>query len=114
MRKLEIALENYLDALDWPYIFTFMLIAYFLTDDKAANLLPSRFRKLVLKVSKTIRVIIIGILYATALYFIRDYHGWTKIEGLIQSLVFAMVFYGAVMQSLIDKIIAMTKKTDDV
>jgi hypothetical protein len=46
------------------------------------------------------RVIIIGVIYGTAIYFIRGYK-LNQVENLLQSFIFALVFHKFIIESLV-------------
>ena len=97
MKEIVFQLVEYLNSLDWAYIFTLILIVYVLNSVSAKKLYYKFFG---LKVSTRYRVLIIGVLYGIIVYFIRDYT-INKIEKLLQSFVFALVFH----KLLIDKVV---------
>lgn len=105
-------LEIWFKALDWMYIFSLIIISYFLTKDKVVNGLKgklSRLRLFLLSIPKVWRVLIIGVLWGVAIFYLRDYNnlpdrgGKKMIEGLISSLFVAMVFYQMFLKKLLGK-----------
>ena len=89
-------ITNYVSSLDWAYIITFIIIAYGINN----NMVKARIKKVTKVRSKTrYRVAFIGLLYAMALYFIRDY-SIAKVERLFQSFVFAIVFHKFIIEGL--------------
>lgn len=97
MEEIILQLSNYVNSLDWAYIFTFILISYGLNSEYITNIFYKIFR---FKVATRYRVLIIGVLYGTAIYFIRDYT-ISNIEILLQSFVFALVFHKLLVQKVI-------------
>lgn len=93
-------ISNYLNHLDWAYILTFITIAYGLNHNRATNLFYEVFK---LKIATRYRVFIIGLLYGVALYFIRGYQ-LRMIECLLQSFVFALVFYKLLLENFLKKL----------
>lgn len=97
---------KYLNHLDWSYILTFILLAYAINK---TSVLEWFFRVTQVKIQTRYRVLFIGVLYGIALFFIRGY-SLEKVECLLQSFVFAMVFH----KLLIDKIIEFVLNTKRV
>lgn len=94
-------MANYISSLDWAYILTFILIAYGLNHYKVTDW----FYKLTnLKIRTRYRVLIIGVLYGILLYFIRGY-SIKKVECLLRSFVFAMVFHKLLLEIILNKIV---------
>jgi hypothetical protein len=90
-------IQNYMTSLDWSYIITFIIICYGLNHYKVKEGL--------LKATGThtrtrYRVIIIGVLYGTGLYFMRGYK-LQQIENLFQSFIFALVFHKFMVEALL-------------
>jgi hypothetical protein len=95
-------ISNYVSNLDWAYIITFIIISYGINH----YWIKDKIKKTTKVKSKTrYRTVIVGVLYAVALYFIRGYE-LEKIESLFQSLVFALVFH----QLIIDGIMGFIAK----
>ena len=97
MKEVVFQFADYINSLDWSYIFTLILIVYVLNSVLAKKLYYKVFG---LKISTRYRVLFIGILYGIAIYFIRDYT-IGEIEKLLQSFIFTMVFH----KLLIDKVV---------
>lgn len=97
MTEIISQLSNYISNLDWAYIFTFILISYGFNSEYVIALFFKIFR---FKIATRYRVLIIGVLYGTAIYFIRDYTV-NNIEVLLQSFVFALVFHKLLVQKTI-------------
>ena len=91
-------LNDYLSALDWTYIFTFILIAYGLNLETTRMKLRWLTR---ISLARRYRVAIAGILYAIILAWIRGNYR-SQAEVLLPSFVFALVFH----KLIIDKTIA--------
>lgn len=89
-------LLNYISALDWSYILTFIIIAYGINSNRFREQLRKRTR---LSWKSKYRVAITGTVYAVALYFIRDY-SISMIEPLFQSFVFAVVFHELIIEGV--------------
>jgi hypothetical protein len=88
-------IQNYMTSLDWSYIITFIIICYGLNHYKVKEGL--------LKATGThtrtrYRVIIIGVLYGTGLYFMR---GYKLQQNLFQSFIFALVFHKFMVEALL-------------
>lgn len=96
------AMEGYMTALDWSYILTLLVMAYFISKDSIVDMIKSKkFAKTKLamkKVPKAWRVFGFGVVYGLLTYWMRDYHGKEKIEGLVQSLTFTIVFHKLLLQ----------------
>jgi len=97
MTEIITQLSNYINGLDWAYIFTFILISYGLNSEYVTALFYKLFR---FKIATRYRVLLIGLLYGIAIYFIRDYTV-TNIESLLQSFAFALVFHKLLVQKVI-------------
>ncbi|EDP94745.1 hypothetical protein U8527_07270 [Kordia algicida OT-1] len=97
MTEIITQLSNYISRLDWAYIFTFILISYGFNTEYVTGLFYKIFR---FKIATRYRVLIIGVLYGTAIYFIRGY-AITDVEILLQSFVFALVFHKLLLQKTI-------------
>jgi len=97
MTEIITQLSNYIETLDWAYIFTFILISYGLNSEYATGLFYKIFR---FKIATRYRVLIIGVLYGVILYFIRDYTIY-DIETFIQSFAFALVFHKLLVQKVV-------------
>ena len=99
-------ISNYLNALDWAYILTFIIIAYGLNHYRATGFFYSVFN---LKIATRYRVFFIGLIYGIALYFIRGYQ-LKMIESLLQSFAFALVFHKLLLEKFLNRIF-QTKPT---
>ena len=97
MTEIITQLSNYITKLDWAYIFTFILISYGFNSEYVTRLFYQIFR---FKIATRYRVLIIGVLYGIAIFFIRDYT-INDIEILLQSFVFALVFHKLLVQKTI-------------
>ena len=98
MQQILNQITGYINGLDWSYIFTFIIIAYFLNQQK----ITGKLRKVTGICAKTrYRVAIIGVLYAILLYVIRG-NDLTQIESLFTSFAFAMVFHKLVIDVVIN------------
>jgi len=91
---------HYLNSLDWSYIFTFILLAYAINKTKILNW---GFKLTRIKIPTRYRVLLVGVLYAIVLFYIRDYP-LNKVECLLQSFVFAMVFHKLIIDKIIKQI----------
>ena len=90
-------IQTYITSLDWQYIITFIITCYHFNHYKV--------KEGVQIITKTqtrtrYRVIIIGLVYAVCLYFIRGY-SLQKVENLFESFVFALVFHKFIIEALI-------------
>ena len=90
-------IKNYITGLDWPYMITFIIICY--------GINHYRIKKGIQQATGTYtrtryRVIIIGVLYGTGLYFLRGYK-LPQIENLFQSFIFALVFHKFIVEALL-------------
>ncbi|MBL4574824.1 MAG: hypothetical protein JKY51_01830 [Opitutaceae bacterium] len=91
-------ISNYVSGLDWAYILTFIIIAYGINH----YWVKDKIKKTTKVKSKTrYRTVIVGVLYAVALYFVRGYN-LEKIECLFQSLVFALVFHQLIIDGVMN------------
>lgn len=89
---------NYFVSLDWVFIMTFILLASIVTRDGYVSMFPKFLRKTMLKVSKTWRVLALGILYGAFVFWVRNYQVNVHLENLINSMVFALVFHGSIIR----------------
>ncbi len=89
-------ISTYVSSLDWAYILTFIIIAYGINH----YWVKDKIKKTTHVKSKTrYRTVIVGVLYAVILYFIRGYD-LSKVEILFQSLVFALVFHQLIIDGI--------------
>jgi len=93
-------LVHYLSSLDWAYIFTFIIIAFGLNQKPVTDWLANVTG---IKIKTRYRVLILGFIYGVIIYFIRDtmLH---KVEMLLQSFVFALVFHKLILESIINRL----------
>lgn len=90
-------IKNYMTALDWQYIITFIIICYGINNYKVKE----GIQKVTGAQTRTrYRVILIGIIYGTGLYFLRGYK-IQQIENLFQSFIFALVFHKFIVEALL-------------
>lgn len=90
-------IENYMNGLDWKFIITFIIICYGINHYK----IKEGLKKVTGTQTRTrYRVIIIGVIYAVALYFLRGYE-LQQIENLFQSFIFALVFHKFIVEALL-------------
>ncbi|WP_346881311.1 hypothetical protein [uncultured Algibacter sp.] len=92
---------QYINGLDWSYIITFILLAHALNYSKVLDWL---FKITKLKIQTRYRVMFIGLLYGIFLFFLRSYNT-DKIETLLQSFVFAMVFHKLIIEKVLQQIL---------
>lgn len=99
-------LVDYLSSLDWAYIFTFIIIAFGLNQKPVTDWLADFTG---IKVKTRYRVLIVGLIYGIIVYFIRDtmLH---KIEMLLQSFVFALVFHKLILESVLNRLFKPEKE----
>ncbi|TGV03642.1 hypothetical protein [Flavivirga rizhaonensis] len=90
---------DYLSSLDWAYILTFILIAYSINQYKITDWLS---KVLKIKIQTRYRVLLIGLIYGIFLFFIRGYT-IEKVERLLQSFVFSMVFHKLILETILNK-----------
>ena len=100
---MEIILDqfaNYLNTLDWVYIFSFILITYLIRYYRIPSFIG---RGLGIKLRYRYQVLIIGGIYGMILFFARDYD-LKGVELLLQSFLMAIVVHKFFIEILIDKI----------
>lgn len=99
-------LVHYLTSLDWAYIFTFIIIAFGLNQKPVTDWLADFTG---IKIKTRYRVLIVGLIYGIIVYFIRDtmLH---KLEMLLQSFVFALVFHKLILESLLNRLFKPEKE----
>lgn len=90
-------IKNYMTDLDWSYIITFIIICYGINHYKVKEGLQKATGT---RTRTRYRVIIIGIMYGTGLYFLRGYK-LQQIENLFQSFIFALVFHKFIVEALL-------------
>ncbi len=89
-------IQTYMAALDWQYIITFIIICYGINHYKVKEGLQKATGT---QTRTRYRVILIGIVYAVGLYFLRGYSR-EHIENLFQSFIFALVFHKFILEAL--------------
>ncbi|MCC6600858.1 MAG: hypothetical protein IT223_09320 [Crocinitomicaceae bacterium] len=90
-------IQSYMTSLDWQYIITFIIICYGINHYK----IKEGLQKATGTQTRTrYRVIIIGVVYAVGLYFLRGYK-LQQIENLFQSFIFALVFHKFIVEALL-------------
>lgn len=97
MNPITSQIIHYFTSLEWGYILTFILISYGVNHPKATSLFFSIFK---CKIPTRYRVLIVGVLYGISIYFLRGYN-IHKIETLLQSFIFAMVFHKLLLEKLL-------------
>jgi hypothetical protein len=90
-------LENYIMALDWPYIFTLIILCYGFNHVAVRRRLFSTTGK---KLRTRYRVLLVGLAYGMLVFFIRGGQAW-QLEGLLQSFIFTLVFYQMIVQGFV-------------
>lgn len=94
-------IAQYLNSLDWAYIITFILLAYAINNTKLVSWVAKMTK---FKMATRYRVLFVGLLYGVLLFFIRGYAIF-KIENLLQSFVFAMVFHKLLIEKIIQQVL---------
>ncbi len=102
-------LIHYLNGLDWSYILSFIILAHGLNHKHAKHVFYGLFR---ISIMTRYRVVIIGLCYGIALYFIRGYQ-LEKIESLLQSFVFAVVFHKMLLEKFLKQLFDAKSNTDE-
>lgn len=92
-------IANYLNALDWMYILTFILIGYLMNYCKITDFI-AKWTKI--RIRTRYRVALVGGLYGVIIYFVRGYR-FTEIEILFASFVFALVFHKLLIEVLVNR-----------
>ncbi len=90
-------IQSYMTSLDWQYIITFIIICYGINHYKVKEGLQKATGT---HTRTRYRVIIIGVVYAIGLYFLRGYK-LQQIENLFQSFIFALVFHKFIVEALL-------------
>lgn len=91
---------QYLAALDWGYIFTFICLAYAFNHWQITQILADHG----LKIPVRYRTLLVGIVYGTLIFFLRGY-GAGQLESLVSSLVFSMLFHKLILDHLLQRIL---------
>ena len=94
-------ITHYINSLDWAYIITFILLVYAVNYSK---LLDWFYNTTKIKIQTRYRVLLVGLVYGIFLFFLRDY-ATDKIESLLQSFVFAMVFHKLIIDRVLQQIL---------
>ena len=97
---------QFMDSLDWIYIFSFILFAY------AFNYyqIPQWIGRIVnITIRKRYQVLIFGFLYAVIIFFTRGYDA-SKILSLTISFCFATVFHKFLVQLVLDRFLPRKPK----
>lgn len=94
-------IAKYSNSLDWAYIITFILLAYAINQIKVLCWIAQITK---IKIATRYRILITGLLYGILVYFIRGYT-LQKIECLLQSFVFAMVFHKLLIEKIIQQVL---------
>lgn len=108
---MEIVLEqftNFMNTLDWVYIFSFILITYVVQFYKVPELLGNALE---LRLPKKYQVVLIGLVYAIIVFFARGYD-LTKIFCLSISFCFATVFHKFLLEVLVDRFLPNSQEYD--
>ena len=88
---------SYFNGLDWPFIITFMILCYGMNHYRIKDYLECRFRR---RIRSRYLVITTGVLYVVLLYVLRGYQT-SRIEPLLQSLIFSLVFHKLIIDSIL-------------
>ena len=90
-------LKAYMNSLDWAYMITYIIICYGINHYKVREGLRKATGT---QTSTRYRVMLIGVLYGIAIYFLR---GYTKehIENLFESFIFALIFHKFIIESFL-------------
>ncbi|TPN85788.1 hypothetical protein [Aquimarina algicola] len=97
---------GYINSLDWAYILTFILISYALNHYKEII-----SKGLGINIRTRYLVLLVGVTYGIAMFFIRDYH-LSQIEILLQSFVFAIVFHKLIIETLVERFMLKKDKEE--
>ena len=99
---------NFMNALDWFYIFSFILITYVIQYYQIPQFIG---RGLELQLKNRYQVLLIGVVYAILVFFMRDYDV-KGIGTLIISFFFATVFHKFLLEVLLERIVPKPGKVD--
>lgn len=97
MESIIHSITAYITSLDWSYIMTFIFLSSLINHVKIRQ---SIVDKLGLKLRTRYRVVLVGLAMGIVLYFIRGYTV-DKVEILLHSFVFAMVFHKLILDSIV-------------
>ena|SRR5690606_18488475 len=97
MQEILHQLSAYITALDWMYIFTFIIFAYWINGRSTRQRI---YKILGLTLRTRNRVALVGISYGIALYFLRGYSPGDA-ERLMASFVFALVFHKLILDQVL-------------
>jgi hypothetical protein len=97
-------LSHYFSMLDWAYIITFNLIAHYMTKDERVKDMPFDIRGILIRIPVSWRVLIVGILYGSFVYWIRGYQGKEGVETMMQSLIATMACHKLFLAYILKKL----------
>ncbi|WP_025741894.1 hypothetical protein [Aquimarina pacifica] len=106
MQAVFYSISQYILALDWSYMLTFILISYALTHYKVSEFIA---HGLGFSLQTRYQVVVIGFLYGILTYFINGYE-FLEIQRLFQSFVFAMIFHKLLLENLFDPFLRRKRK----
>lgn len=101
--------NTFVSSLDWKYIFGIIIISYSIEKGIEYKDLSWKFRSVFRRISKPIRVLIIGILLGMLLIWTRDFEGMEKvevkniIETMVYSLFMSFAIYSLVMRYMLNQ-----------
>lgn len=101
-------ITQYLYALDWAYILTFIAISYGLNHPAVRSCIS---RTIGYTLRTRYRVLIIGFCYGVFVFFIRGYT-LSGIERLVQSFVFSVVFHKLLVELVVARLFSKKEKSD--
>ena len=108
-------ITDYVTNLDWAYIISFILLASWVNQSQVKCHLSRVFK---FKLRTRYRTLLIGLVYAFLVFIIRGGDS-AQIEGLLTSLIFAMIFYKMILDQLIhffssgNKMLQQKEQKDD-
>ncbi len=98
---------QFLNALDWVYIFSFMLITYAIQYYRIPVYIGNG---LGIRIRKRYQVLLIGFLYGSITFFVRGYQE-IQLLWLFISFLFAVTTYKFLFQIIVERFLP-TKKTN--
>ncbi|WP_062062681.1 hypothetical protein [Aquimarina longa] len=91
---------KYINTLDWAYVITFILLSYAINHYKVTEWIANGIG---ITIRTRYRVLIVGVIYGIIVFFARDYT-LQRVEHLLQSFVFAIVFHKFIIEILVERV----------
>jgi hypothetical protein len=96
MESIFQTLANYVVGLDWSYIMTFILSAYIINHSPVSNGISKVIQ---VKARTRYRIALVGLILGVVLFLLRGYT-LDKVEVLLHSFAFALVFHKLILDGI--------------